>query len=179
MTRCWAPRRRAEARPGRRSATSCRSTASTTSPRPKATWPEPPEDRRDTRHFVSGPDSLHLEAHVPGNQYYRFPDRPVRYGTRMQLSYWYLIAPGTEGEFRVKVSPVQGEPQRLEVLHAGGSDVGHGGIGRWTKVERIIRTEPEATSLALDFRICNNADVGEVWIDDVKLEPAATGPAGP
>ena len=46
----------------------------------KESWPEPPEDRRDTRYFVSGPDSLHLEAHINGNQYYRFPGPtgPVR-----------------------------------------------------------------------------------------------------
>src|SRR5262249_13056818 len=29
---------------------------------PKYSWPEPPEERRDTHHFVSAPDSLHLEA---------------------------------------------------------------------------------------------------------------------
>ncbi len=145
----------------------------------KATWPEPPEDRRDTRYFVSGPDSLHLEAHINGNQYYRFPDRPVRYGTRMKLTYWYLIAPGGEDEFRVKVSQYKEGPNGFQILQQGASDVGHGVIGRWTKVERIVRTEPEATSMALDYRICNNADVGEVWIDDIKLEPVAAGPAGP
>ena len=43
---------------------------------PKFAWPEPPEDRRDTGHSVSGPDSLHLEADVPGHQYYRYPGAP-------------------------------------------------------------------------------------------------------
>ncbi len=145
----------------------------------KATWPEPPEDRRDTRHFISGPDSLHLEAHINGNQYYRFPDRPVRYGTRMKLSYWYLIAPGGEQEFHVKVSQYKEGPNGFQILSAGASEVGHGGVGRWTKVERFIRTEPEATSVALDFKICNEANIGEVWVDDVKLEPTAPGPGGP
>jgi hypothetical protein len=145
----------------------------------KATWPEPPEDRRDTRHFISGPDSLHLEAHINGNQYFRFPDRPVRYGTRMKLSYWYLVAPGGEEEFHVKISQYKEGPNGFQILSAGASEVSHGVVGRWTRVERIVRTEPEATSVALDFKICNNADVGEVWIDDVKLEPAAAGPSGP
>ena len=45
----------------------------------------PPEDRRDTRQFVSPPDSLHLEAHVPLNLLLRFPDQPVRYATLMRL----------------------------------------------------------------------------------------------
>jgi hypothetical protein len=71
---------------------------------PTATWPAPPEDRRDTRHYLSPPDSLHLEAHIPGNQYYRFPERPVRYGMKMRLRYWYLIAAGTEGECRARVA---------------------------------------------------------------------------
>ena len=45
-------------------------------------------------------------------------------------------------------------------------------MGRWVKVEKIFKTEAEATTLALDFRIITNgADVGEMWIDDVSLEP--------
>jgi hypothetical protein len=144
----------------------------------KATWPEPPEDRRDTRHFITGPDSLHLEAHINGNQYFRFPDRPVRYGSRLKLSYWYLIAPGGEEEFRVKVSQYKEGPNGFQILQSGASDVGHAVIGRWTKVERIVRTEPEATSLALDFRIYG-ADIGEVWVDDVKLEPVGVATGGP
>ena len=75
---------------------------------PKFVWNEPPEERRDTRHAVTGPDSLHLEAHVPGHQYYRYPERPVRYSTKMRLRFWYLIAAGTEGECRVRVAAVQG-----------------------------------------------------------------------
>ena len=71
---------------------------------PRFTWSEPPEDRRDTRHAVSGPDSLHLEAHVPGHQYYRYAERPVRYGTQMRLRFWYLIAAGTRGRLQGKGS---------------------------------------------------------------------------
>ena len=63
---------------------------------PRFSWSEPPEERRDTRHAVSGPDSLHLEAHVPGHQYYRYVDRPVRYSTPMRLRFWYLIAANRE-----------------------------------------------------------------------------------
>ena len=69
---------------------------------PKFTWPEPPEERRDTRHFVSAPDSLHIEADVPGHQSYRFQERPVRYNSKMKLKFWYLIAAGTDGECRVR-----------------------------------------------------------------------------
>jgi hypothetical protein len=146
---------------------------------PRYTWPAPPEDRRDTRYFVSGPDSLHLEAHVPGNQYYRFPERPVRYATRMKLSYWYLIAGGTEGECRARVAQYKDTPSAWKVLSEGGHEQCLGTVGRWVKVERVFRTEPDATTLALDFRI-SGSEVGEMWIDDVRLEPlSGPPPAGP
>jgi hypothetical protein len=143
---------------------------------PRYCWPTPPEDRRDTRHFVSAPDSLHLEAHVPGNQYYRFPERPVRYATRMRLRFWYFIASGTEGECRVRVAQYKDTPVAWKMLGDGGSDECLTAVGRWVKVERVFRTEPEATSLALDFRIVSPTEVGEMWVDDVTLEPLS-GPA--
>jgi hypothetical protein len=143
----------------------------------KTSWPEPPEDRRDTRHFVSAPDSLHLEAHIPGNQYWRYEEKPVRYGTRVKLSFSYLTAPGGEGEFKVRVAQYKDSPTGWQPLQPGAIEQAFCVVGRWTKVERIIKTEAEATSLALDFRFCG--DIGEVWVDDVKVEPLAAGPGGP
>jgi hypothetical protein len=143
-----------------------------------STWTDLPEDRRDTRQFVSAPDSLHLEAHIPGNQYFRFPEQPVRYSTKMRLQYWYLIAPGTEGECKVRIAQYKDTPTAWKVLSEGGHEESLPTVGRWTHVERIFRTEPEATTLALDFRIAGT-DVGELWIDDVSLEPVGAGPEGP
>lgn len=145
---------------------------------PKFTWPVPPEDRRDTRYFLSGPDSLHLEAHVPGNQYYRFPERPVRYGTKMRLRFWYLIAPGTEGECRARIAQYKDTPTAWKVLNDGAYEECLTTVGRWVKVEHTFRTESDATTLALDFRI-SGADIGEMWIDDVSLEPVGGSPTGP
>ena len=144
---------------------------------PKFSWPEPPEDRRDTRHHVSGPDSLHLEAHVPGNQYYRFSDRPVRYGTKMRLRYWYLVASGTEGQCLARVAQYKDTPTAWKILSEGAHEQCLTTVGRWIKVERVFRTEPDATTLALDFRL--TGDIGEMWIDDVSLEPVAQAHAGP
>ena len=145
----------------------------------RPTWPEPPEDRRDTRHAVTGPDSLHLEAHVPGNQYLRFDERPVRYDTRMRLSFWYLIAPGGEGDFRVRVAQYRESPTSgWTILQEAATDETFAVVGRWVRVERVVQTAREATSLALDFRI-HGGDVGEVWIDDVSLEPVDAAPGGP
>jgi hypothetical protein len=138
---------------------------------PKFAWPEPPVERRDTHHAVSAPDSLHLEAHVPGHHYYRFPDRPVRYGTKMRLRFWYLIAAGTEGECRVRVAQYKDTPSSWRSLNSGGFEQCLKTIGRWTRVEQVFTTEAEATTLALDFRIAGDTDVGEMWVDDVSLEP--------
>jgi hypothetical protein len=147
---------------------------------PRFTWHEPPEERRDTRHAISGPDSLHLEAHVPGHQYYRYPERPVRYNTKMRLRFWYLIAAGTEGECRVRVAQFKDTPTSWRILNSGGFEQCLKTVGRWTKVDRILQTEPEATTLTLEFKIVGETEVGEMWIDDVSLEPVdCTTPAGP
>jgi hypothetical protein len=147
---------------------------------PKFTWPEPPEERRDTRYAISGPDSLHLEAHVPGHQYYRYPERPVRYGTKMRLRFWYLIAAGTEGECLVRVGQYKETPTSWRELQSGRFEQCLKAVGRWTKVERIIQTEPEATTLTLEFKILCETEVGEMWVDDVSLEPVGrAGPGGP
>ncbi|WP_435008571.1 hypothetical protein P12x_005779 [Tundrisphaera lichenicola] len=145
---------------------------------PQDTWPEPSEDHRDTRQYLSGPDSLHLEADVPGNQYYRFPERKVRYSTRMRLKFWYLIAPGTEGEFKARIAQYRESPNSWKPLSDGASEHSFATAGRWILFERIIKTEPEATTLALDFRIAN-AEVGEVWVDDVSLTPVDALAKGP
>jgi hypothetical protein len=147
---------------------------------PKFAWHEPPEERRDTRHAVSGPDSLHLEAHIPGHQYYRYPERPVRYNTKMRLRFWYLIAAGTEGECRVRVAQFKDTPTSWRILNSGGFEQCLKTVGRWTKVDRILQTEPEATTLTLEFKIVGETEVGEMWIDDASLEPVeSTTPGGP
>jgi hypothetical protein len=147
---------------------------------PKTTLVAPHPDRCDTTQFVSGPDSLYLDAHpFGGNPSYRFPEVPVRYSTPMRLRFWYLIAPGTEGECRVRVQQYKDIPSTWKVLIDGELDQPLPAVGRWTKVELTFRTEPEATRLSLDFRIAGHADAGAVWIDDVALEPLAAGPKGP
>ena len=100
---------------------------------PRFSWPEPPEERRDTRHSVTGPDSLHLEAHVPGHHYYRYPDRPVRYSTPMRLRFSYLIAAGTEGECRVRVAQYKDTPTSWRMLNDAGFEKCLKTVGRWTR----------------------------------------------
>jgi len=145
---------------------------------PKGTWPEPPDDRKDPRYFVTGPDSLHLDADMPGGNYFRFPDRKVRYSTRMRVRFWYRIAPGTEGEVHAKITQYRESPESWKVLSDGGVDIHLATTGRWVRFDKIIRTEAEATTLAIDFRI-TPCEVGEAWIDDVVLEPADGSSDGP
>jgi hypothetical protein len=147
---------------------------------PKFIWPDPPKHRRDTRQAVSGLDSLHLEAYIPGHQYYRYPERPVRYNTKMRLRFWYLIAAGTEGECHVRVAQFKDTPTSWRILHNGGFEECLNTIGRWTKVEHVVQTEPEATTLTLEFKIVGEINVGEMWIDNVSLEPVGFAlPIGP
>jgi len=145
---------------------------------PKGTWPEPPDDRKDARCFVTGPDSLHLDADMPGANYFRFPERKVRYSTRMRVRFWYRVAPGTEGELHAKITQYRESPESWKVLSDGGADLHLPTVGRWVRFDKIIRTEPEATTLAIDFKI-TPCDIGEAWIDDVVLEPADATPGGP
>jgi hypothetical protein len=137
---------------------------------------EPPAERRDTRHAVSGPDSLHLEAHVPGHQYYRFPDTPVRYNTPMRLRFWYLTAAKTEGEVKLRVGQAKDTPISYRMLRDAGLEKNLTTMGRWTKFEAKILTQPEATILSLEFTIVGDTEVGEVWIDDVSVEPVYSVP---
>lgn len=136
---------------------------------PRFQWPEIPEDRRDSTRYVSAPDSLHLRADVADRRFYRFPDRPARYSSRMRLSFWYLIAQGTLGECRVRLTQ-----SNERSLRGGGFDEELTTIGRWTRVEWLVPIEYDAVSVGLDFRISSEAGVGEMWIDDVSLEPVAS-----
>ncbi len=115
----------------------------------------PPEDLRDSRFYSSAPDSLHLAAHLPGNQSVRFPDIPVRYGTRMRLRFRYLVASGTEGECLARVGQYKDTPTAWKALSAGRLEVPLTTVGRWTTVERTLWTETNATTLAEGFLYCS------------------------
>ena len=147
---------------------------------PKYTWPEPPEERRDTRHFVSAPDSLHLEADVQGHQSYRYQEQPRALQHQDEVA--ILVPNRRRHRRRVPGAPraKQRHATRLRPLHEAAFEERLKTIGRWTKYELIVQTEPEATRLILEFKIVGEIDIGEMWIDDVNLEPLSnTGPGGP
>lgn len=134
---------------------------------PEKPWPPaPPADHRDTMKYYSAPDSLHLTAHLAGLQSYRFPPQKVRYKAPYRLSYRYFIAPQGEGtyieqttQFDSSFNCLAGSEKEMELCK----------VGSWVNVSRIFQTAPTAEDLVLEFRI-RGADIGELWIDDVKLE---------
>ena len=141
---------------------------------------EVPEEHRDTQYYCSGPDSLHVAAHLPGSAYFRFAEIPVRYDTKMRLRFSYLVAAGTEGTCRARVTQFKDSPVAWKVLTDGRREVPLTLVGRWTQVELVFRTEPKATTLALDFRIeGDGVEVGEFWIDDLSLEPVVAATRDP
>lgn len=129
----------------------------------------PPKERMDQRQFRSAPDSLYLAADVPGYQYFRFDDMPIRHGTRFKLSFWYLIALGTEGSCHVRVMEYQDTPNAWYRLD-GGFDEQLTEQGRWRRFEQTFTSLDETTTMALDLRIVG-ANAGEMWIDDVEVVP--------
>jgi hypothetical protein len=98
----------------------------------------------------------------------------------MRLRFWYLVAAGTEGECHVRLDQFKETPVSWRKLNSGSFQQCLKTVGQWTKVERIIQTETEATTLILEFNIASDTEIGEMWIDDVSLEPVGCEPiAGP
>ncbi len=135
----------------------------------------PDRDHRDTRVFLSAPDSLYLAAHLPGYQTYRFPEQPVRHGTRMRLEFWYLIATDTRSAGHAHIVQYKDSPSTWQRLADGQIDLPLTTIGHWTKVERDFDAAAEATTVALDVGI-DPAPFGELWVDDVSLSPLGAAP---
>lgn len=150
-------------------------------PRPLAAWPPaPPEDFLDRRVFLSPPESLHLEGSVPSKSTYRFPDcRGIRYGSRMCLSFWYLIAPGNDGQCQARITQYREVPGSWRTLYDGEVIEALDTVGRWVHVQRVFRVEPEATQLVVDFRVQGAEFAGDLWIDDIHLDPIGGIAAGP
>ena len=132
----------------------------------------------DPRQYVSPPDSLHLEADRSGRASYHYDARPVRRDLKMRLRFWYLIAPGTRGECLARITQMKDHPTAWRVLTDGRLDESLTTVGRWVLVDRVFRVEAEASSIALDFRV-SGSEVGELWIDDVSLEPLKSASGGP
>lgn len=137
-----------------------------------------PEDRRDSTVFYSAPYSLHLEAHIAGNQYFRFPETPVKYSTKMRLKFKYLIARGTYDDFGFKISQYKDTPTSWKVLSEGsyqrnlsttlfGMRLKNTGV--WKTYDQIIQVQPDATTMAIDFRFSGDNEVGEAWVDNISL----------
>jgi hypothetical protein len=131
---------------------------------------EIPQDRRDDTVVCVNPYSLHLDASVPGNQYYRFSEMPVRYESKVRIRFWYLIARGTEGETSMRISQYKDTPKAWKILEKGRYETLLKPIKRWSKFDKVIQIQPDATTFAIDFRISSESEVGEAWINGLIIE---------
>jgi hypothetical protein len=145
-----------------------------------ASWPPPtPAELSDPRVYLSAPESLHLEVNVPGKQSHRFPDfRAARPGGRVRLGFWYLRAPDTDAQPQVRITQYRDLPRSWRTLHDGEVIEELAVAGRWVHVQRIVRVEPEATSLAVEVRLIGGM-TGDLWLDDIRLDPIEINVAGP
>lgn len=141
---------------------------------------EAPADRQDVRVFHSPPSALHLSADVPGEQYFRFPEIPIRPATRYRLRFHFLIARGGDAEARyaVRVAQYRDTPKAWKAL--GSREIPLTVVGGWVAVDEIVTTDRDATMVGIDARISSDADVGECWIDNLSLsvvgQPVTAGP---
>ncbi len=101
---------------GRRSSATCRPdrSASNTSPCRKRTGPAPSRTGSTPAISFRVPIACTWRRMSPATSRYRFPERPVRYATKMRLKYWYLIASGTDGGCRVRITQYQETPHHLQ-----------------------------------------------------------------
>jgi hypothetical protein len=92
----------------------------------------------------------------------------------MRLRFWYLVAAGTEGDCHVRLEQFNATPISWRKLNKGCFQQCLKTVGHWRKIEHIVQVEPEATALTLEFDIASETEVGEMWIDDVSLEPVSS-----
>lgn len=143
----------------------------------KSVWPKQvnvmsmvSEDRKDESVVAHGYFSIHLNAGVPGDQYYRIAETPIKYDTKVRIKFKYLIARGSLGEFSTRIAQYQDTPTAWHVIEEGRKEYILKTIGRWTKFDEIITIRSDATTMAIDFRMNSDEEVGEVWVDGVSIE---------
>jgi hypothetical protein len=135
-----------------------------------------------SEHLTDPPDTLFLTATLPGKQYFRLPERQTRYGTKMELSFFYYWWTGSEGEFKVRIAQYQEWDNAWKVLSDSGyeSEIkGNSNQGKWIKFSKIIdipgkdidgiENMEKGNTMAVDFRLANS-EFSIVFIQDFKLE---------
>jgi hypothetical protein len=136
---------------------------------PSYTWPEPPEERRDKEIYFSAPDSIYFSGLFGELHSYWLPERPVRYGSKVKLSFLYVIAVGSAGTSSVQISQWQDLPKSVKRLPEVALSIPLDRIGRWTKFEKTFTIDRRATHAQVGLKI-SSGEVGDMWVDDIKWE---------
>jgi hypothetical protein len=134
---------------------------------PAVSIPEPGEDHRDKRYFISAPDSLYLAAHIPELKNYGLKEQSVRYSWKYRVRFYYLVATGGDGESRVRIKQAHDSANSWKQLSEYNVDEKLK-VGRWYVFDKIVTTQPNANTLRVEFRITD--EIGEMWIDNLTIE---------
>jgi len=122
-----------------------------------------PEERLDSRHFLSPPNALYLSNETPGFNSFHFKDVIVKGGQQITIGFNYR----QQGSgLRARLSQYHDTPhnwKKLEIF-----DKSLPANKGWTKFEEKARLHQETTSIALDFRLTKNSS-SQVWIDEIEI----------
>jgi hypothetical protein len=131
-----------------------------------------PDERRDPRFYFSPPDSLYLDAALPGFRSYQFRDLKVRRDTPMRLRFRYYRSLDSTGSARFELKQYQDVPSSYRVLTEAKRVESLDRLGEWVLVEHSFRSEPIATTMQLKFVLdCEAEGPSALWLDDILLEP--------
>jgi hypothetical protein len=100
-----------------------------------------PLDRQDSRAFTSPPASLYLAADLPGEGEFLFPGVAVRYGSRVRLTFWYLVSSNSQTELRMLIRQYQDSGLRRRFLVPRREYRPRPG-NRWIRFVKVFRTDP-------------------------------------
>lgn len=137
---------------------------------PGVALPTIPAERLDRRVYYSAPDSLYLDACVDGGRSFVFPDVPVRRDAPIRLSFRYLRAVGSTGAATAELKQYHDVPESYFALPEARRVAPLEATGEWVLVERVLRTDPEASTVQLRFCLDAESGPSALWIDDVRLE---------
>ena len=129
-----------------------------------------PAERLDRRVYYSSPDSLYLDACLDGGRSFVFPDVPVRRDAPIRLSFRYLRAAGSTGAATAELKQYHDVPESYFALPEARRVAPLERTGEWVLVERVLRTDPEASTVQLRFCLDAESGPSALWIDDVRLE---------
>ena len=111
-----------------------------------------PEERLDPRVYFSPPDSLYLDAALPGFRSFQFRDMKIPHDAAMRLRFRYFRSVDSTGEARVELKQYQDVPNSYRALTEAKRVECLELAGEWVLVEHRFRSESSATTAPTQVR---------------------------